>query len=799
MLVSYSWLQDFVTIPKNLDPHDLANLLTLKTAEVEGVHDESRAFDYMVTGQVLEIQKHPDADKLKIAKVSIGKKNLQIVCGGTNLKEGMYVAVALPGAKVKWHGQSGATEIQPTKIRGVESEGMIAAGSEINIEDTHAGPRDILDLSAIKPKPGTPLAEYFQKNDTILEFDNKALTHRPDLWGHHGIAREIAAITSGKFRPLKPSIKIPAKGESVQVKVGNQTLCPRYCGLIINNIKVTESPDWLKKRLKSTGYGIHNNIVDITNYVMAELGQPMHAFDKNYIKEGILVRHAKPKETITTLDGKKRGLDNNMLLIADHKKPVAIAGVMGGENSGITPKTTSIILESANFNAASIRRTSVKLGLRTEPVQRFEKSLDPHLTELAIKRAAQLILRICPKAKIAGPITDIKKIPEKPLKVKLDTDKASTKIGIEIGNAEIKKILEKLEFKVSPKFEITIPTFRASKDINTEDDLIEEIARIYGYDKIPQSLPSLPTRLPAENRERFRKHRLRELLSYGLGFDEVSNYSFYSQKDIKNCLLTESGHVKVQNYLSEDQTHLRTTLIPGLLKNIQTNIRNFDEFNIYEIGRTYKEIGSYMPLEEKVTAGAIVKKDKTSKVFYEAKGILETIFRKFMIRSQTRSVIGIPYAHPNEAISVLDGHAQTIAKAYTLHPQVAKNLDLGDYVIAIFELNFTELMKILPVPILYTPLSRFPSIKIDISVLVDQTKEVGTIEETILKSDETLITEAKLFDIYEGENIENGKKAIAFTITLRSTDRTLTDEDMAKVQKKIFTNLETIGGKIRGA
>ncbi|MBD3360274.1 phenylalanine--tRNA ligase subunit beta [Candidatus Peregrinibacteria bacterium] len=804
MYISLDWLQDFVKIPKTQDPYDLADTLTLKTAEVESVFDESENLEKIVAGQIIELLPHPNADKLKIAKTSIGKETVPIICGGANLKEGMYVAVALPGAKIRWHGEGDPVTLEKTKIRGEKSYGMICASNEIGLDNPEEGPEDILDLSSIKPNPGTPLTEILEKNDIVFEFDNKSLTHRPDLWGHYGIAREISAIKDYKFITLKPKAKIPSTGESVKVEIKDYDLCPRYCGLIINNIKVEESPSWMKKRLKATGHGTHNNIVDVTNYILTELGQPMHAFDKNYIKGKIIVRRAKKDEKITTLDDKIKKLTEKMLVIADHDKPVAVAGVIGGENSEINNNTTSIILESANFNAASVRRTSSSLGIRTDAVQRFEKSLDPNLAELAIKRAAELILEICPEAKIAGPITDIQKFNKNPLKINLDVQKTKSKIGVDIPAEEIRNILENLNFKIKEKekniYEVTVPSFRATKDIENQDDLIEEIARIYGYENVPTSLPTLPTKLPEENTERFKKHRTRELFSYSLGFDEVYNYSFYGEKEIKNCLLKEEGHLKLLNYLSEDQTHLRISLIPNILRNLRLNIKYFDNINIYEIGRTYKEIGRYMPVEEKFIGGAILKKGRNTDIFYEAKGAVEKFFERFNLQNieEVKGIKNTPYAHPSKSISFIDGHGQTIAKVFILHPTVKNNHELEKYSIAVFELNFTEALKLEQPIKKYKKLSKFPGLDIDISVVIDRARKIKEIRETILETDNNLIQEVTLFDIYEGENIPPDKKAVAFKVMLMAQDRTMTDEEMAEIQQKIFKNLEKLGGKIRG-
>jgi phenylalanyl-tRNA synthetase beta chain len=796
MHVSLNWLKDFVDIPKKLSSDELGNLLTLKTAEVEQVEPEGLGLDGVVVGEILEFSKVPDSDKLHQAKVDVGKKEpIQLIFGSmVTMKVGNKVPVAVAPTTLP-----SGVEINEKKIRGVVTQGMLCLDQELGLASEGVTIQYFPDL-----KPGTPIREALNLTDTILEFDNKSLTHRPDLWGHYGIAREVAAITGNKLNALEPSPKIPEKGESPKVEIKNFDLCPRYCGLIINNIKVEESPDWLKKRLLAVGHGVHNNIVDVTNYIVAELGQPMHAFDKNFIEEGIIVRRAEKDEKMTTLDDKERQLTDQMLVIADHKKSVAIAGVMGGQNSEIKAETTSIILESATFNGGSIRRTSTKLGLRTDAVQRFEKSLDPELAELAIKRAAEIILEICPGAEIAGPITDIQKYDKTPLVIELDNAKARSKIGIEISNKEIQKILESLEFQVKEDkkdhFQVTVPSFRATKDVTIEDDLIEEVARMYGYDNIDPELPLLPIKVPLANTERFKKHRARELFSYGLGFSEACNYSFYGKNDLARCQMSEEGHLKLLNYLSEDQTHMRTTLIPNLLKNLQHNVKYQDAFRIYEIGRTYKEVGEFMPLEEKQIVGAIVQKGKGDDSFYEAKGAVEAFFQRFKLPrvKPAADIKDAPYAHPVKSISYIDKNAQTIAQVFMLHPVVAKNHDLGNYTVAIFKINFTEALRLAPAPDGYTSLPKFPSIEFDVSVVIGAETEVGKIKSAIKRADQNLITNIELFDIYQGENLDKGQKAVAYKITLQTPDRTLTDAEMSEVQSKVFQNLEKLGGTIRG-
>ncbi|MFC1615697.1 phenylalanine--tRNA ligase subunit beta [Patescibacteria group bacterium] len=778
-----------------LSPEELGEKLTLKTAEVEKVIKENQFLSNIVTGKLVSFKKLPDSKHHHEGKIDIGSRIITILFGSVHVVEpGWIIPIALPGAKLA------GGEIKECKMHGVLSQGMICADAEMGIVYSQSG----LSVFPSDTPLGKPISELIKADDIIFEFDNKSLTHRPDLWGHYGIAREIAAITDQKLKKYEPKVKIPSKGESPVIKIENKRLCPRYCGLIIKDIKVEQSPEWLKRRLIATGHGTHNNIVDVTNYILTELGQPMHAFDKTLIKKEIIVRNAEKNEKIKTLEGKIIKLTEENLVIADAEKPVAVAGVIGGEHSGINEKTTEIILESANFHAANVRRTSTQHGIRTDSVQRFEKSLDPHMTDLAIKKAAELILELCPNAKIAGPITDINHIEEKDRKVDLNIEKTQSKIGIKISANQIKKILESLEFMVSKKndktFTVTIPTFRATKDVEIQDDLIEEVARLYGYDNIPTTLPTLPTRLPLENNERFKKHRARELFSYGLGFNEVSNYSFYGADDLKKSGIDESEHLKILNYLSEEQSHLRISLIPNLLRNIELNIKYFDEFKLYEIGHTYKELEGFMPLEEKEIAGVVVSKEKNHQNFYEVKGVIETFFRKFGIKNlkTVNEVRNTPYAHPGKSISYLETNGDTIGRAFMLHPAIQKNYELENLNIAIFEINFTEALKLEDHEKSFNEIPKFPKIDIDISVVIDREIEVNKIKSAIKQADQKLISNISLFDIYEGENIEAGKKAVAYQVELQAPDRTLTDEEMAEIQGKIFKNLEKLGGTIRG-
>ncbi|OGJ53700.1 phenylalanine--tRNA ligase subunit beta, partial [Candidatus Peregrinibacteria bacterium RIFOXYC2_FULL_41_22] len=462
MRISLNWLRDYVKIDPEITPKHIGEMLTLHTAEVESVEDQGENFRNMVVGKIIEVLPHPNADKLKIVMVDVGETHpRKIVCGGVNVRAGLMVPVALIGAMVKWHGQGDLIKLEEAEIRGEKSYGMICAGEEIGLSPCPEG--EITELKT-KAKPGTPLAEALDLNDAIIEIDNKSLTHRPDLWGHYGIAREVAALTGKKLKKLTPKVEAifaPQSDENLSIDIKNPELCPRYIGVKVSGIEVKESPKWLKKKLEAAGHATYNNIVDITNFISSELGQPMHAFDASLIKGGIVVRTATLGEKIKTLDGIDRELTDKNLLIADHEKPIAIAGVMGGEFSGINEQTNTIIFEAATFDAVSVRKTSTALGLRTEAVQRFEKSIDPNLAQIAMLRALEILKKICPTTKIEGQIIDIKNFNQTDTIIETSADRIASKIGAPLATKDIVKILKSLEFgvqKQGKKLLVQVPT-----------------------------------------------------------------------------------------------------------------------------------------------------------------------------------------------------------------------------------------------------------------------------------------------------------------------------------------------------
>ncbi|MBI4995265.1 phenylalanine--tRNA ligase subunit beta [Candidatus Peregrinibacteria bacterium] len=822
MRISLNWIKKFGCVPAKYSAKCLAELLTLRTAEVEGFEDEKIKFANMVIGQVIKLRPHSNADKLHLADTDIGGRTVQIVCGGINLTEGMIVAVALPGAIVDWHGAGETVELKETKIRGELSFGMICAGEEIGLPASP--PEYITDMTelwakmGIKPsKPGTPLAESLNFNDIIFEIDNKSLTHRPDLWGHFGMAREFAAILGKKLKPFALKINFPKTGEKVKIEFKKPNIASRFLSAIITGVKVEESPEWLKRQLETIGMKPVNNIVDATNFVMHEFGHPMHAFDRRVVKnDKFVIRFAKNGETIEALDHKRRALLPEDALVTNGEKALAIAGIMGGRESEITPQTTEIILEVATWNPVMIRKTSSRLGLRTDAAQRFEKSLDPCIAEIAFKRVCELILEICKGSKLAGPLTDVYPKKYVPISVTLDVQKTLKKIGADIKENEMAVHLAALGFGVKKAqkgaLKVTIPSWRATKDVNIEDDLVEEIARMHGYEKIKPILPTLAIRLPRENRERNLKHFARQILSFGLGFDEIYSYSFYGAEEMRRCLLPLPLHIGIENPLTEDQTHMRISLLPNMLKAVKENLKWKKEFKIYEIGRSYIKVvrgqdnDNFFPVEEKFICGIIVRQESDKEIFYDALGALQTFLEKFGAKDfqveKADSKNTPPYSHPSKC-AIIKYRGKEIAVIYEIHPQVLKNFNIENTgamhpVCATFEINFTHLVAAGQTDHSYKPLPRFPGIEIDISVLAQQKTEARQIFELIKRADNNLIANISLVDIFSGKSLGEDKKSFTFRVLLQSPDRTLTDAEMKQIQEKIFEILQKAGFAIRG-
>jgi phenylalanyl-tRNA synthetase beta chain len=794
MLISRNWLQDFVKIPNSLSSKELGFKLTMSTAEVEGMTDQAQSLNGVIVGEILEVKKHPNADKLQLTVVNIGKEKLNIVCGAPNIAVGQKVPVATIGTKLP-----NGMEIAKAKVRGEESSGMLCAEDELGLGKDHTG---ILILDN-KAKVGEPLTKVLGLDDTIYEIDNKSLSNRPDLWSHYGIAREVAVLTDAKLSEFNPVVKEPTKpSEKLDIKIEDFKLCPRYCGVVLEGIKIEESPEWLKKRVSAVGMRPINNIVDITNYVMMEIGQPLHAFDYDKLAEHrIVVRNAKKGEKIDTLDDQNRELDETMLVIADAVKPVAIAGIMGGANTEIDDNTKKVIIESANFDHVSIRQTESKLGLRSEASIRFEKSLDPNLSEWGIKRAIELILQLCPEAKLVSKIEDVKKFKLNQGPIKLSFDFITKKVGQEISKDKVVKILSSLGFEIKKNVKdlsVTIPTWRATKDISIPEDLVEEVIRIYGYSNLKSSLPMIEISKPEANIERDLERKIKQLLAYGFGLNEVYNYSFVGEDQVKSLGLKIEDHISIANPQSKDWNLLRRSLIPNLLGNAVSNCRNYDDFGLFEVGSVYlaeakgekvsDKSDKNLPLQEKLIAGIICEK-KNDKPFYMAKNVIAGLLAQLHFDYKLEKINEVQaFAKKNRAVKIL---VQGKELGYISEP--ADNLydKLGlKSKVSIFEFNLTKLASLYTDAIKYKPIPKFPSIDLDISMIIAKKILWEEIYQAVKGVEKDLIRKVTFFDVYEGKGIPEGKKSIAFRIEYRSDDKTLTMDEVQIIHQKALQHLE---------
>ncbi len=807
MYLSLDWLKDYVDVPKNITPEELGLKLTMHTVEIDEVINQTNQFDKVVVGKVLSVKKHPGADRLNLAKVDVSKKEpLEIVCGASNLKNGQLVPVALIGAVL-----SGDFKIEAREVRGEKSEGMICAEDELGLGDDHEG---IMVLEK-RAKVGQKFSDYLKLKDTIFDVDNKSITNRPDLWGHVGMAREIAVFLESKNTKKFDSIlENKLKGgdslEQINVKVEDKDLCPRYMAVKVEGVEIKKSPEWIKTRLQAIGMRPINNIVDVTNYVMIELGQPMHAFDSNQVPE-IVVRRAKKGEIIKTLDGTDRKLDLDMLVIADSKNPIAIAGVMGGENSEVNDKTNSIVLESANFEPVSVRKTSTKLGLRSEASMRFEKSLDPNMCEFALARAVELLKKTCPKAKVVSAVADVSNFNLNQGPIEIGMKWINKRLGEELTEEKIISILNRLGFRVEVKegsmLNVITPTWRATKDIEIKEDLLEEVARIYGYDNLKPKMPRVFIDTPAENKEKKLEREIKNILYLGAGLNEVSNYSFLGEEKLKKLKINDSEHIKLKNPISNVHTILRKNLFTNLLDNIKTNQAKQEQISLFEIGSIFWDTpgkinkdntkNENLPWEEK-HLGLIEAGEAKDGVYEKVKGTLEYLLDSFSLDVKYEVVETLPeWADKKTFAKIIVGGTLTSsaqAEEVGFVSKIEKNvlISLGiKKEVAVVEVSFTKIFDLILSlgAKIYKEGTKFPGVERDLAFVVSDKVLYNNIKVEIEKFDE-LIYRVELFDVYQGKNLEKGKRSLAFHVTYLSDEKTLTSEEVDELQKKLVKNLK---------
>lgn len=792
MYISYNWLKDFVDF--DLPPQELADRLTLAGIAVESITELGKGIDGVVTGLIETISPHPNADKLVITSVNTGDEKLQIVTAATNVNVGDVIPVALEKARL-----AGGLVIKRAKLRGVESRGMMCSGQELGI-DAKTMPPDQAHGIMILP-PDTPLGrdakEILGLNDFILELD--LTPNRGDCLSVIGVAREVAALLGRPFRLPEPSF--PEIGESidgkVRVDINDPDLCRRYVARLIRNVRIGRSPLWMQARLRAAGMRPINNLVDVTNYVMLEMGQPLHAFDYDkLVDRHIIVRRAADGEKMLSLDNVLRELNQDMLVITDPSGPVAVAGVMGGLSTEVTNDSTSILLESAYFHPVSIRRTSKALGLRSEASLRYEKGIDLGGCLRAVNRAAQLIYDMDAGEVATGVVENyIAPISEKT--IILRPERATYVLGLDIPKEKAADILSRLQFKVQDAgadLLVTVPTYRV--DVSIEEDLIEEVARIYGYHQVPATLPSGLSSHGVKTEEQLFKTKVAEFLT-SAGFYEVITYSFTNPRvfDLMNLPADSPfrNTVKIQNPLSEEHSVMRTIMLPGLLEALSKNYnRRNQDGAIFELGTVFLPGESGRSHEERsvlaaaamgAASGGWMGQPKPFD-FYYLKGALESMFKalgteevKYSPESQN------PCFHPGRTAAMTVSGSK-IGVIGELHPTVLEKYELPERIVA-FEIDFAKLFAASGRPTVYRPLPKFPGVDRDLAIVLKKENKAGDILETIRETGGDLLNAVSLFDVYHGEQVPAGYQSMAFALKFQAADRTLTDAEVSEITDAI--------------
>ena len=797
MKVPLSWLRDYVDV--DLDPHELAHRMTMAGVEAERVEVVGEGWENVVVGLVKAVGPHPDADRLSLATVDTGDGELTVVCGAPNVAAGQKIAFARVGARLIDAHTGEPAKVKAAKIRGVESRGMVCSELELGLSDEHEG---ILVLAEDAPL-GAPLSSHL--GDVVIDF---AITpNRPDCLSVLGIAREAGALTG---RPVRePEAGYAEEGEPIDsltsVEVLDPDLCPRYVAAVVKGVRVGPSPRWLQDRLNAAGMRPINNVVDITNFVMLEYGQPLHAFDYDLLTEGrIVVRRARDAETITTIDGQVRKLLPEMLVIADAARPVAVAGVMGGADSEVSETTVNVLLESAAFDGVSIRQTSRHFGLRSEASTRFDKGLSRELPLPAARRATQLLVELGGGAAAKG-MADVFPGKQSRAALRLTADRTEQVLGIGVSTDEMVSVLDPLGFESTAAGEgalnVDAPYWRV--DIAIEEDLIEEIVRTKGYDWVPMAggVGELPGFEPEPLLEL--KETARDILATA-GMNEAVNYSLTASGDASAVLIEGVSPLRVSHPMSAELEALRVSLRGGLLRTLSANQRVQDEgVRLFEAGRTYLPKDGDLPEEREMLAGLLSGPRGAASWqpmdgdlgFFDAKGVVEALTERLGVRARYEPWQEA-FFHPGRAARIVVGE-DSVGVVGELHPSVGRAFDLLRRPVAYFEIDLQALLSALPVRVReYRPVPRYPGVVRDLAIVLDRGVPSQRVAEIIEAT--PLVREVTLFDVYEGENVPGGKKSLAYHIVYQSPGRTLTGEEAEKSQDKLLQRLQKeLGATLR--
>lgn len=767
MKFSYNWIREFVP---GLDTPAAAleRLITMKTAECEGIEAVGPLLASAVAARIESVELIPGSHNVK-AVVDTGRYGVKtVVCGAPNCRAGKIAAYVPLGRKA---------------INGIESDGMLASGAELGINRESSG---ILELES---QVGAPVAGCVP--DSVIEIDNKSITHRPDLWGHLGMAREVAAILGRELRdPVKPHL-VPDGPSPLRIEIPDLDLCPRYSALVIERVRVKPSPLWLQQRLTAVGLNPINNLVDLTNYIMVELAQPMHAFDRGWLKgDTIWARPARPGEKFVGLNEQEYLLGPSNVVIADAGGPVALGGIIGGLGSAITEQTTSVVLESANFPGPNIRKSSSALKLRTDASMRFEKSQDPLNTVRGLARAVELLEELSPGFRIVGGLAERKKDIAPPLPILLPLSWLFRKLGREVDEAEVRGILERLAFGVRERekgvLTVTVPSWRATRDISLKDDLVEEVGRMIGYDSITPRAPLVACAVPPDNPERAFHHGCRAA-AVNQGFTEVYNYSFVSEEQVLAFGMSPASHVMVANPIASDQTLLRMSLVPGIWKNITENSKHRDAFRLFEIGREIHKCAAGLPEEIPHLAAAVYSRhgDGTEGLF-EMKRLAECL----MPGAEVRPAEARNYEHLARA-GELVWRGAVVGRLFELYPGLVEGRA------ALLDVDLARAQQLAPREKRYTPIRRYPSSAFDLSVVAGLRERVGDLRVLLTGFAGPLLESIVYLRQYSGPPLPEGRKSVSFRLTVGAPDRTLSSEDVSAIRAAVIEGLEGLGYQLR--
>ncbi len=810
MKLSLSWIKDYVSLPDDTDLKKLAYDLTMDTVEVEDVEYIGRRFENMLVGVIKEVNPHPDADKLRVCIVDIGDgEDKTIVCGGSNLAVGMRVAVSVPGAVVRWHGEGEPVVIKKSKLRGVESYGMICASSEIGLGDLFpaAEEAEILDLSAFEVPAGTGIAEALGLDDVLLEIDNKSMTNRPDLWGHYGIAREIAALYKLPLKKFEPADIDVSSDFTVEIR--DTERCPRYIGVEMDGVEVKPSPFEMQSRIWRVGMRPINALVDITNYVMLATGNPTHAFDADNIQDHIRVRRAEKAEKLLLLNGKELELSEDDLVIADGEGAVALAGVMGGAKDSILPKTTRVILEVANFESTGIRRTALRYDNRTEASSRYEKAVDPERCDQALALSMKYFKELYPELKVTGYCDKYEKKLER-AQIDVNLSWLAKRLGKDLTHDEIREKLEILGFDVAidgDNMHVIAPTWRSTGDISIKDDVMEEVARMYGYDNFEATSFTTSFEGAINQKDISLVRNIKEYLAIRCGMQEVYTYPWMNDIFVNAVIQDTKGVLKLSTPPAPDLSFLRSTLLPNLCEAVVKNERYFNDFSIFEEAQVFfdedytspYDASELLPKQRRNIAAAFASSVKSlNEMFREVKGVLEympryTHMEGFSFRKEEKPVWADNVVWQN----IFVGDVK-VGDMGLLDKKVSMECGIKNLSVMLFEIDSTLLRPLISRTNRFTHLAEYPETDYDISMLFDSSDSWDEIRDVIVKKDSGLIKNASFVDEYRGKQIPAGKKSVTIRLTIGSKEKTLTSEEIEKAANSVMKQLEKrLGAELR--